>query len=129
MSGLKITDRITAVHRVAQVAWFQEGVVSPQAFVPRPKDHGELSLFNKGDTPQQALNAWNQAFRNSALKNCLTLSVGQFNDLEIEVWETPTRNFPTHASAIFTGKSDDDIEVITALLAEAATIWPPPKKT
>lgn len=120
----EITDRTAHVHRIAQPAWLQGGVTSPQAFIPRPKDKGDLSLFNKGDTSQDAVDAWCDNFPSSPVKQCLTLPVGSYNDLEIKVFETPTSRFPSHASARFAGKSDDQIEIIAALLAEAATVGP-----
>lgn len=124
MQGDRIATRTTELHRVAQLAWVQDGVVSPQAFVPRPQDKGELSLLDMGQTFAEALAAWRTEFPKTLARQCLTVSVGHFEDLGVEVYSTPTRKFPAHASAMFAGKTEDEVEVIAALLSEVATVRP-----
>jgi hypothetical protein len=113
-----ITDRERAMHRVvADTAWVQGNVVSPQAFLPRPQDEGKLSLLDMGQDAPAALATWRTAFPKSKAGSTLTHPAGAYLALEVPLTETPGR-LPTHCTADFTGLSAEGREIVAALLAE-----------
>lgn len=121
---MEIANADTPVHRLLQTAWVQDDVVSPQSLIPRPKDKLRLSLLNRGDTAAESLGRWRAAFPGTNVTRCLTLTVGHFSAVGVPVHDTPTSRFPSHVSAVFVGKSDDEIEVIAAQLVERGELGP-----
>lgn len=121
----KVADPVMAVHRVVtDSAWIQAGVVSKQAFVPRPIDKGCLSLLDSGKDQRGAQDEWQAAFgATNPAQACLTRPVGDFNTLGVEVYGAPSKRLPSHAGADFRTVPDADIDVIATLLAEECPVW------
>lgn len=120
-----IADPERPMHRVAaDAAWVQGDVISPQAFLPRPKDRNKLSLLDTGQTAAEALNSWRIAFPNSKATTTLTHRAQSYAALYVPLGETPTTRLPTHCTADYTGLCTEDAEVVAALLAENPAIGP-----
>lgn len=121
----KLPDPVMAVHRVVtDAAWIQAGVVSKQAFVPRPIDKGCLSLLDNGKDQRGAHEEWQAAFGSTnPAQACLTRSVGDFNTLGVDVYATPSKRLASHAEADFETVPVADIDVVATLLAEGCAVW------
>ena len=120
---VQITERERLIHRVAaDPGWVQDGEVSPEAFVPRSKDHGRLSASDKGCTAQEAYDEWRKRFKNSKANRTLTVSVGQLLDAGLKVYD----DSPDGALHVHIDFNEDgvDVEVLSELLARECLVGP-----
>ena len=77
---MPITDPARLVHRVVvDPIWVQDAAVSPQAFMPRPQDHGSLPASAQGCSAAEAHAAWLQRFPRSRANRCLTVTVADLH--------------------------------------------------
>ena len=117
-----IDDVGVQLHRiVVDPAWVQDGVVSPQAFTPRPQDHGRLSVTDKGLTPAQALEAWKGRFPRTRANAAATVTVGACLDQGLKVIDD-SGDDEHHVSVDYRASSDVDAAAIA--LADACSVWP-----
>lgn len=120
-----IIQHDVAMHRVvAGSAWIQGNIVSPQAFLPRPKDKSKLSLFDLGQDAQAALDAWRARFPKNGANATLTQASGNFIGLELALHEDPSQAFDAHCTADFSGLIAEDAEIAATLLAESCKVGP-----
>ncbi|MDP2309674.1 MAG: hypothetical protein Q8P18_26880 [Pseudomonadota bacterium] len=122
----KIELQDAPVHRiVTDTAWIQGGVVSPQAFQPRPVDKGELSLLDSGKDAPAAHAEWQAAWGERLPgQACLSRKVSDFTGLGVEVYESGSKKLPSHAHADM--KDAADVDTVAILLAEDCPVWRPP---
>ena len=116
-----ITDPEAEVHRVVvDPAWVQDGVVSPQAFVPRPKDGSRLSCSDKGATAAEAYAAWMERFPRSRANACATVRVKTCLPLGLTVIDD-SRAEELHVSVDYVAVTDWD--PVAMALAARSVLW------
>jgi len=120
---VEITDRSRLIHRVAaDPGWVQGTEVSPEAFVPRPRDHGRLSASDKGCTADEAYEEWKNRFERSRANKTLSLTVGELNDLGLRVYDD-SPDTSQHVHINFNG-DEVNIEVLSEILARSCDVGP-----
>lgn len=117
-----IEDVDIRLHRiVVDPAWVQDGVVSPQAFTPRPQDNGRLSVTDKGLNPEQALEKWRVRFPKTKANAAATVTVGECLGQGLKVIDD-SGDKGHHVSADY--RAISDVDAVAFVLADACSLWP-----
>lgn len=116
-----IVDPKVALHRViVDPAWVQDGVVSPQAFLPRPQDHGRLSVSDKGIDQERAVSLWRQRFQRSKANACATVTVELCLSQRLTAIDDSAPD-EHHVSLDFNAVDDND--AVAFVLADRCLLW------
>src|SRR4028118_106637 len=110
------------IHRaVSRKGWIKNGIVSPAAFILRPRDEGKLSVITQANCTALVCSA--------TLSECfgeITLSVSTVNSLSLSAIEDPLPNNPNHAAIIglppHEGEILADAEFLAGEIAKGSTI-------
>jgi hypothetical protein len=118
-----LDDLARLVHRVVvDPAWVRGEVVVPQAFIPRPKDHGTLSASDKGCSAEEAYLDWMTRFPRSRADRCLTLTVGDLHAAGLQVVDdSPEGSLHVRIELSVCERW----EIAAARLARVCRVWSP----
>lgn len=120
---VEITDRDQLVHRISvDPGWVHGAEVSPEAFVPRPQDHGRLSASDKGCSADDAYIDWKNRFKRTKANKTLSLTVGEIQDLGLRVFDDSPQG-SLHVHIDFNG-DQVDVEVLSEALARSCKVGP-----
>ncbi len=93
-----------------------DGYVMEEAFKPRERDNGRLSLYDSDImNPKESFDHYNN-LRNCVSSGVMAFSVGEVSSVDLQAFSSPSENNPAHAHIDLSYLSENDKDIKVRLL-------------
>lgn len=106
---IQITDSKVLLYRHLVSSYYKNGKISQKAFIPRPKDNGELSVFDSSKIEKKESFRVHKYLLNRPSVGMSGVSVGLLTSLTLKAYTDPVETLPIE------GKTDGDMARIKVL--------------